>query len=235
MENQNDNELARRCRELLDDPELRRAELARTMAQHPTLTRAGLVWHMGWGAVWTARHDLPQNLREQEEYDRQRARLVREILTDEESQREKEPEENGLDGNGLDGIEHGEIPLALMYLEICRHSRSSGRSGNSRNGKAISYGLKHSAERLGPSPHYIANGSMIAAALMTGCRTEQRTEYEMLSLNADIHILEPRECGDGWAGQDAGCGARIDAGTGGRLCDDCRSARAARAARQNAR
>ena len=208
------NRLAHRSRELLEDLDERRTALARVMTERPMLTRDGLVWHTSVYDMSRKmiRHDPPGTPGELEIYGEQRAELAHEVLTPEECRRE-----NGREHTGMNAVQHqGEIPLALMYLEICQNSRTI---------QASSYNVKHRAEALGPPPHYVSNGSMIAAVLMAGSRAEREMVNGRVSWNAELFIVEPNPCPYRTKGTGRTCGKLVPADAGSLICDDCRASR----------
>ena len=96
-----------------------------------------------------------------------------------------------------------EIKAAIRYMDMCRESK--GREANS-------YGMKHRAERW--AGRYIANGSMIAAALVMGAEIRRLPHG---SPNADIRIDEPRRC---W--RNSNCRGLIPKDSPDRICGNCR-------------
>ena len=96
-----------------------------------------------------------------------------------------------------------EIVAAVKYMALCQESK---------NGEAYSYGMKHRAENW--AGRYIANGSMIAAALMVGANIRRESPR---SPNAYILVDEPRKC---W--RNDSCGGLIPAASPDRICHDCK-------------
>ena len=89
-------------------------------------------------------------------------------------------------------------------MGLCRESKTE---------RAYSYGMKHRAEYWARS--YIANGSMTAAALMTGAAIRRESHQ---SPNANIMVEEPRRC---W--RNATCRGLINREKWERIYEECRS------------
>ena len=181
------------------------------------LTPDGLVWHTSVYDMSRkmVRHDPPGTPGELEIYGEQREELAHEVLTPEECR-----PENGREHTGMSTVRHqGEIPLALMYPELCQDSRTI---------QAGSYSVKHRAEAPEPPPHHISNGSRVAATLMAGGRAGQEMVHSRVRWNAELFIVEPNPCP--YRTRDAGwtCGRLVPADAGSLICDDCRAARSRR-------
>ena len=98
---------------------------------------------------------------------------------------------------------HDEIMAALGYMALCRESRTA---------KAGSYGMKHRAENWAKG--YIANGSMIVAALMAGAQIQRQS---LDSPNAYVLVTEPRKC---WRNEN--CRGLVPVDSTDRICQACR-------------
>ena len=105
------------------------------------------------------------------------------------------------EGPLADAVE--EVVAAVKYMVLCAESS---------NKEIGSYGMKHRAERW--AGRYIANGSMIAAALMAGAEIRRQSPD---SPNAHILVDEPRKC---WRNDN--CRGLISVDSPDRICRDCK-------------